>query len=246
MDGSTDLRPLTGFKRSVAAKVKKEGEDAGVDTLQLQVFKDLCVSCSLLGPLTFAEQSTENVHKTVSRALEEGVTLPYKLKFNILMREVNRLVKSQNHMALIGILSPWQSERFDYMHPKVSGLSETASVRLTTWRTCVFDKVLCPLLQKGEAELKTVLCICSVCIKLGEEVDPVNLDTATALALDEINCICLALIGAGSSAVDAKYEECNCKQVLQSDIPSVAPESPGVEINPIGSSCETEQGGWEA
>eukprot|EP00971_Amphidinium_carterae_P327481 6458877-Amphidinium_carterae.3 len=220
MDGTTDLRALTGFKRSVAARIKKEGEDAGVDTLQLQAFKDLCVASAMLAPATFAEQLTEDVHKTVNRALEEGVILPYKVKFNMLMREVNRLVKSQQYMALIPILSPWQCEPFDYKQPKVSGLSEAAGVRLTTWRTCVFEKVLCPLVRKGETELKTVLAICDVCMKLGEEVDPVNLDTAAALGLDEINCICLALLGAGSNTVDCKYEECGQKEIKE-HIPSI-------------------------
>eukprot|EP00971_Amphidinium_carterae_P352857 6492754-Amphidinium_carterae.3 len=203
LEGTHDLRALTALKRSVSTRLKKEGVNPSLEAIHLNAFKDLAVACAKLSPKTFGIVTGEEVQTTVSKVIEEGYTLPYKLKFNILMREVNRLIPERRFKSLVQIISPWAATKFDHTAPMLSGVSETASVRLTTWKAVLFEQVLLPMLLKGEDQLSAVLLVTNECLAMIHAIDMIDLDTAAAVAIDEAKTIFDGILALGTNAIGA-------------------------------------------
>ena len=207
MDGSLDLRALTALKRSVGSRVKKEGANLSVETIALVNFKNLAVAASSLGPKQFHTISSKDVLDTVAKVREEGYELPYKLKFNILMREVNKIAGEKKYSELVHIISPWASTKFEHTNPQLSGVSESASVRLTTFKAVLFEQLLLPMLMRGEEQADAVQVVASECLNMTKGIDFVSLDAAGAVAMDEVVAIFEGLQALGTSVVDPKFQD---------------------------------------
>eukprot|EP00971_Amphidinium_carterae_P307174 6104701-Amphidinium_carterae.1 len=120
------------------------------------------------------------------------------------MREVNKLIADKEFRYLVQIISPWEATQFDQTLPKLSGVSETASVRLTTWKAVLFEQVLLPMLLRGEEQLSSVMLMTSECLTMIQAIDLVNLDTAGAVAMDEAAAIFEGIQALGTNAIGTR------------------------------------------
>ena len=207
LDGKQDLRKLTAFKRSVGSRTKKEAANPSIEVLAMNSFKNLAVACSSLNPKNFHTMQTKEALDIVSKVVDEGYERPYRLKFNILMREVSKKLADKEYTAIVQLISPWESMPFDHTAPKLSGVAESASARLATFKAVLFEQVLIPMLMRGEDQAQAVLAVAHDCLQMSYQIDFVNLDSASAVAMDEVNAVFEGLKALGTPLVDAKLQE---------------------------------------
>eukprot|EP00971_Amphidinium_carterae_P077905 1541196-Amphidinium_carterae.1 len=109
------------------------------------------------------------------------------------MREVNKLIADKEFRYLVQIIQP-----------KLSGVSETASVRLTTWKAVLFELVLLPRLLREKEQLSSVLLVASECFTMIQAIDLVSLDTSEAVAMDEAAAIFEGIQALGTNAIGTR------------------------------------------
>eukprot|EP00971_Amphidinium_carterae_P322032 6401313-Amphidinium_carterae.1 len=207
LNGEKVLRGLTAFKRSVDTRLARDKDKPTIETMALNNFKTLATACANLGPKSFHTVPSPIVLETVEKVIDEGFELPYKLKFNILMREVKRIAAEKQYSVLVSVISPWSSEEFKPSHPKLAGVAESAQVRLATYKSVLFEQTLVPMLQEGEKSVEAILSLATECLKLNESVGFLNLDDHQALAMDEADAIFNGLTALATNTVEIKYEE---------------------------------------
>eukprot|EP00971_Amphidinium_carterae_P147818 2930043-Amphidinium_carterae.2 len=195
------------MKRSVSTRLKKEGPNPSIELMALNNFKDLAEKCAKLGPKTFSLVTTDVVLDTVSKAKEEGYELHEKVRNNILMRHVNTLVSDKKFQTLVRIISPWESSEFDPAFPKLSGVSEVPSVRLTTFKSVLFEQVLLPLIRRGQEQADEIVLIVRECMEMDRQIDYVTLDAAGAVAMYEGTTIFQALEALATNGVYPAAED---------------------------------------
>eukprot|EP00971_Amphidinium_carterae_P109931 2177790-Amphidinium_carterae.1 len=207
LNGEKVLRGLTAFKRSVDTRLARDKDKPSIETMALNNFKALATACANLAPKTFHTVSSPLVLETVEKVMEEGYEMPYKLKFNMLMREVKRIADEKDYSVLVSVISPWSSEEFSPSNPKLSGVAESAQVRLATFKSVLFEQTLVPMLQQGEKGVQAILALAAEILKKNESVGYINLDDNEAVAMDECDAIFNALKALATNTVDIKYEE---------------------------------------
>eukprot|EP00971_Amphidinium_carterae_P351806 6492286-Amphidinium_carterae.2 len=193
LDGTQDLRPLTGLKRSLKSKPRREDGNESMETLNLATYKNICEKHAKAGPENFNLQSDNDIKEVLQIVRDESLELPYKFKYNLLMRQARAWVNEKEFTKLMLTLNPWRYDHFNPEHPSLAGLSENSGVRLATFRAIVFEAAIGPLVLKGEEQASIVLHICKAILSDAEFVDQFELDSATAVGFDETVCICQAL-----------------------------------------------------
>eukprot|EP00971_Amphidinium_carterae_P258544 5131593-Amphidinium_carterae.1 len=99
LEGKQDLRTLTGLQRAVSRRLGNE-ETYPIGA-SLNTLLKLATACKNLSPKFFPATTQEDLHNTLAKLEHETVELPYSLKYNILMRRVNMLVKEKKYTELV-------------------------------------------------------------------------------------------------------------------------------------------------
>eukprot|EP00971_Amphidinium_carterae_P014718 290724-Amphidinium_carterae.2 len=189
--GSQDLRALTGLKKCYERKMRKE--DSQMEGLQLKAFHDICAQAAVLGPQKVFSASEDDLMKTLKMVQQENVTVPPQFKLNIFTRRMNKLQTQREYASLRIMLSPWEEKPWDGFNPTLVAAQTNSVKRMALVKQCAFEKVLGPLILKGEDQSATVMSICTCSLKEAEVADPVLLDNVAAVTLDESTTIWQAL-----------------------------------------------------
>eukprot|EP00971_Amphidinium_carterae_P323336 6425933-Amphidinium_carterae.3 len=165
LEGTQDLRSKTGLERDVEKKMANE------DT-QVSVKK-------------FAKASTANIEKVCQALEKERIALPPKWKYCVLMRHINALISEQKYTEAVCVLNPWSTEAFNWRRPSLSGLSEDGPERYNTYKSAVFDDILCKMVIKGADKAMLVMSLVEQLLQIANTVDFCMLAAAPATLLSE-------------------------------------------------------------
>ena len=121
-------------------------------------------------------------------------------------RRVSSLTAQRKYTELLEALAPWDDQPWSNFKPTLGGLY-SGGKRMPTFKKCLFDKVICVLVLKGEEQSSRVKELCEQCLARACAVDTVLLDNVGAVTLDESCCIWNALVGIISDSLSPFYVE---------------------------------------
>ena len=112
-------------------------------------------SASQLAPKLFKGCPAEEMQQTLDMLGLEGVLLPERLKLDILMRRVGRLMSEKKYVEVLDVLSPWAASVFHHNTPNLLGLTDDPSKRVVLFRKHFLVDVTMKLMIREQPEAES-------------------------------------------------------------------------------------------
>eukprot|EP00971_Amphidinium_carterae_P228981 4542389-Amphidinium_carterae.3 len=199
LDATVDGRRTTALGKSAVSYMQKEPLTRGP---LLTTYHSVCKAAVALANVdTVGSLSTDvlvkNIHLCLKEVTLEGI--PQKVLEILLTRKAETFLTQLRISELVGITHPFkQGSTFDLQNPRLQDLplkGGAAGVKLRIFQEIIFEKLLLPLLAKGESGSEDMLKVCKTCLETVGSEDPLYLNEAESAALPVYVSIWGAFVG---------------------------------------------------
>ena len=205
LEGSQDKRAFGGLKRSVMRLLSSD--DTIAQGTILSNYHRQLQAASLLAPKAIKSTPDEEVDKILEMLRIEGYPLPERLKQDILMRKVGRVMRDKRYAEVLGLLAPWEQSVWDYKQPTLAGLTADPSKRVSLFRKHLLVDVMLKLLLQGKEGSEAMIGLTQQALVNIDAVDMVSLDASCAVAVDESTCIFKSMLALLTPTLDTSLED---------------------------------------
>ena len=189
MGGSKDKRTVEGCRKRVE-RLCAAGEPTGL------VLKNWYATVKLaesLRPDFMPALSEAELLKALDAVVAEGAVFPANVKYALVDRKVQSLVKQRDLKEIVTVLAPFHTSDFDPYQPTLGGAESEAKQRGRLFEKLVFKELLCPMILAAEQKQSEIQSFCLHCLEQFSGVDLCELEAVAAVVYDESTTIWRAL-----------------------------------------------------
>eukprot|EP00971_Amphidinium_carterae_P349599 6491100-Amphidinium_carterae.3 len=203
LEGIVDGRSVQGLRRASERKLAKSQTRA--DGQLLAAFLALVTKAHTLSPNKLVSADESEIGTTLDKLKSEGVVPPESLKYALVVKRVTRLVQEGKYKEMVQAASPFTDVEWDHAYPALAALERTK--RISTWKKLLFQDTLSPLISSGESSAGRVLTLIKCCLEDMDAVDPVEIETSLASALEEGQSVFRAIQELKDPSLDCTCED---------------------------------------